>query len=427
LRLPCHDQPSEFLRHSLTVIHGPAAQKLSQENRESSRGSQKRQADKRTHVWAPCVEGEKLPPFRIFRARRPRKPCSDRRISNFACVNPNNFTDCTSRLTAVPVQIGDPGASCSGAKGFLAVSGLTGAFAMTGTVSEVIDRYLLHLAARVAVGDFSAHAYEDAKRDLRRFSGRYGQQPIDRCCQHDVTAWLDANQQWRSNHTRKRILGLIVRPFLWAEDEGLIAASPYRKPKKLRLRTRPRRPAEISEYVALMRHGSRPLRRALFFLRRTGARPCEMRALRWRHVNLENGYVWIEEQKADNLTDNAAPRVIGLDEATIRFLRNLQRQAPMWTDAVFLNSDRWPWKDRHVWARHLRRYADRLGLAKDLSSYCLRHLYGTTAVENGVGERQLADQMGHSNTRMVSWYAHTARRTKHLRHVAEQVTRRKRD
>ena len=271
------------------------------------------------------------------------------------------------------------------------------------SVAEVIGLYLGHLRARVASGDYTPHAFADTQRELERFARRYGGQMMHECRRHDLTEWLDSNPQWRSNHTRKRVLGTLIRPFLWAEDEQLITATPYRRPKKLRLRTQPRRAAEEREYVLLMRYGSRPLRRALFFLRHCGGRPQEMRELLWIQVHEEHGYVHMRRHKGTGLQDDAAERVFGLDPCLARFLANLRRQNPPGNEHVFLNAEGQPWATRQVFARHLKRWVQRIdrrekaagrpGLALDLCAYMLRHFFTTGAVEADVGERAIADQL----------------------------------
>jgi integrase len=292
------------------------------------------------------------------------------------------------------------------------------------TVREIIWLYLGHLAHRRNADDFSAQGYDGIERELERFAAQFGDLDVSECRKHDLTEWLEANPQWRSAWTRKRIIETIVRPFTWAADEELIAASPYRVPRMRR--GSPRRPATVAEYVALMRGGSRELRRALFFLRRTGARTKEMRDLLWVEVDFERGVIVQVRHKTERQTAQPLPRIIGLDRATLRFLRNLHRCVI--GEHVFTNCDGGPW-DRHTFARHMHRWADRLGLAPSaahLSPYCFRHTYGTRAIEAGLGERQLADQMGHATTAMVAYYAQTAGKVEYLRRVAEEALRRKR-
>jgi integrase len=292
------------------------------------------------------------------------------------------------------------------------------------SVRDVVALYLDHLRSRLAAGDYSADHFDGVERELTRFASRYGNQLLADCRRHDLTAWLDAHPEWKSPWTRKRIAETICRPFRWAVGEELIAANPYRVPQ-LR-RGKQRRPATDYEYIALMRGGSRELRRALFFMRRTGARTKEVRELCWSQIDFDRSVIVMETHKTDRQQTDPRPRIIGLDPATLRFLRNLQRTAT--TDRVFVNCDGGNW-DRHTFARHMNRWATRLGLDPvrcRLSPYCFRHSYGCNAIEAGVGEKQLADQLGHTTTRMVSYYAQTAGKVSYLRAVAEQAVRRRR-
>jgi integrase len=293
------------------------------------------------------------------------------------------------------------------------------------SVRGVIDRYQEHLRKRVDAGDYSAHAFDDACRALDNFASSHGNRLVSECQKGDLLNWLDDNPQWRSAWTKKRVASTILAAFNWADERDVIPSNPFRAPKKMR-NGRPRRPATDKEYCALMRCRSRPLRRALFFLRRSGARTCEMRELLWTQIDWERCVLVFEEHKTIDQQQEPRTRLIGLDRATVRFLANLYRRRLPGQLRVFVNSEGTPW-DRHTFARHMHRWAERVGLDPTrvkLSAYCLRHTYGTKAIEAGVGERQLADQMGHTTTRMVSYYAQTAGKADHLRRIAEAALRR---
>jgi integrase len=292
-------------------------------------------------------------------------------------------------------------------------------------VRDIVALYLKNLESRVNVGDFSRSAYDDSVRELGRFLLAHGAKPLSECRKHDLTKWLEDHPGWRSAWTRRRILGVITRPFLWAIDQGVIESSPYRAPKKMR-KGRKRRPATQAEYVCLMRGGSRELRRALFFLRRTGVRTKEMRDVVWAEIDFRRGIIVRDKHKAINQTEDPLPRIIGLDRPTLRFLGNLYRNRRPGQLNVFVNCYGTSW-DRHTFARHMNRWGSRLGLnptEAKLSAYCFRHAYGCAATEAGVGERQLADLMGHSDTRMVSYYAQTAGKIEHLKRNAAKAMER---
>src|SRR5262249_25601234 len=153
-------------------------------------------------------------------------------------------------------------------------------------------------------------------------------------------------------------IAVVCRCFNWAVEEELIPYSPIGS-LRLRLPTKPRDPMTAAQYVLLMRSGTRVLRRALFFLRRTGARTIEMRQLRWGHINWDAGVAVFSEHKTTRL--NGLPRTIALEPGVLRFLRNLQRQRVAENEHVFLNSDNEPWTRRAL-NKHFRYYAKQLGL-----------------------------------------------------------------
>ena len=313
------------------------------------------------------------------------------------------------------------------------------------TVRDVIAQYLEALGLRVQLGDFSAAALSDLRRDLlegrqtalpdgthaKALAELLGDTAAQDLRNQDLTRWLLANPQWQSLHTQKRNLGAAIAAFAWAAGEGeLLPASPLRSRHPLLRREAPsRREADPREYIALMRGGSRPLRRALYFLWNTGCRPAEMRDVTWPEVDLDAGLIVLGHHKTAKKTGK--PRLIGLSPRVVRFLRALKKQAPPWPENVFLNCYQGPW-DRHTFARHLRRWAERLGLDEGLedrvSAYCLRHSYITQADEGGVDVKAIADAAGHTNTRMVEKvYSKAARKGAHVRKVAVEIARRRRE
>jgi integrase len=297
-------------------------------------------------------------------------------------------------------------------------------------VNAVIDLYVEHLRARNRAGDYTDDALKGVIFELRRFGLEFGHQTIAACRQHDLTRFFGMNPQLKAPDTKKRVANTILGCFVWAFDEELIDRCPYRQPKALKgLKGHIRRPADSSEYVMLMRFGSRPLRRALFMLRRIGIRTKEMRDLTWPDVDLGiQPYIHLDKHKTRKKTGKA--RKIGLDTATANFLRALKRNQRGQSEHVFTNCDGTPW-DRHTFARHLRRYAERLGIDEGVdervSAYCVRHTYVCDGIEAGVTTRRIADQMGHIKTTMIDtvYGSHTRERAEHLGDVATEILRKR--
>lgn len=294
------------------------------------------------------------------------------------------------------------------------------------SVPRVISLYLDHLARRLASDDYSRDALSNTKRELERFAVAHPF-AVSECRQHNLTAWIEVNPQWESAHTKKRVIAGIVACFRWAAEEELIDRCPYRRVKVVsNLPYVARRPADHKEYVALMRHGSRALRRALFFLRRIGARTCEMRGLLWTDCILDGPapHVCLYKHKTHRKTGK--PRKIGLDVATANWLRAMRRRAASaW---VFTNCNGDPWK-RCTFCVNLRGVAKRAGLdetaASRVTAYCLRHTYVVDGIEGGLTTRQIADQVGHETTDMIDriYGSHTRQREEHLAKVAEAALR----
>lgn len=304
------------------------------------------------------------------------------------------------------------------------------------TVKTVIDAYLADLEIKVKQNNHSWTAFDNARRDLHKFAATFGTQPIDQCRQHDLTQFLNEHPEWQATNTKQRVAAEIVSCFKWAEEEELADRCPYRRPRILRgLPTKVRRPADPAEYIALMRFGSRPLRQALYLMRKTGMRTCEVVELEWESVRIDGPappHLHLEKHK--NRRKTGKPRVIALDAAAVRFLANLRRNriaAGVSYARVFLNCDGNPW-DGHTLARHLRRTAERIGLddgvAERVSAYCLRHMWTVDALEGGAHEKEVSENLGHTTTRMVveRYGSHTRDRLEHQSRVVARIAKQRR-
>lgn len=274
-----------------------------------------------------------------------------------------------------------------------------------GTVQSVVSAYLLHCERQNRAGAFSTDHLANVRRDLTRFATHIGEKLVTNCKQHDLSSWLEANEQWKSACTRQNAVAAVIGCFKWAEEEQLIDQCPYRRPRSLRgTIMKPRRPGTPAEYKALLRSGSRPLKQAMFFLWETGARTCEMRELLWTDIVFghEPRIILVEHKTARK---TGRTRVIALNPVIEKFLLWLKRRST--SKFVFVNNDGTPW-ERRAFAKHLRRVAQRIGLDKALagdvgrvSAYCFRHTYCCALLAAGMTSKQVADQMGHVDTTMV--------------------------
>lgn len=299
------------------------------------------------------------------------------------------------------------------------------------TVELLIQAYTTSLDRRQKTGDLSADHVQNCKRDLRNFSDFVGDRLVADCRQFDLTEWLRHNEKnWKSQHTKQRAISAVIGCFRWGADdeEGcMIDRCPYRFPKVLKGKiAEPRRPATEEEYKALMQEGSKPLRRALWFLWHAGARTCEMREARKTDVNLEEGYIRLEKHKNRKKTGKA--RIIPLTAVVTRFLRWLMRQSD--SKFLFTNSDGCQWT-RRAWCAHFRRACDRIGLDADdvgkrLTAYGFRHSFACQAIESGDTYERVADRLGNSAEVVRKIYAsHTRQHISYLTKAAEEDAKRR--
>jgi integrase len=332
------------------------------------------------------------------------------------------------------------------------------------TIAECIDAYLAFMRMRVETGSLVASTIDHALRYLELFKQQFGKLTIAEAKRNNLTEFLIAHPEWKSGWTRQDALRCVCSAFNWCWSEDLISTTPYRKSRFLRFNARPRQPMSVADYVAVMRAAmhrpgpqnrrgqerydhrcgprrpsARALRRALYFLRRTGARTCELRAVRWRDVDWEAKVIRLQHHKTERTGED---RIIGLDARLMRFLRNLHRQylnrgeqsghrsgrKRSDDDHIFLNGRRGGQPLRCAgFASMFRKFARIAGVPKGISPYGLRHLFCVTGIENDVSTRAIADQLGHSTTRYVDYYGRSTRfKTGHLSRVAESVLQRPR-
>jgi integrase len=302
------------------------------------------------------------------------------------------------------------------------------------TVADVVDAYLAARAVHFRLGSLREKSFRAMKETLDDFAEALGNRQVAGLKNQHLLDWLLAHD-WRSPHTLAHRQGIVVTCFRWAadEDRGLIPRCPFRRTSKAFKKPRPRAAITPDEYAAIMattramlrgegptvhRESCKAFRRAMAFLWVTGARTCEMRAIRWRDIDWVQGVIRLDDSKTSEATGQ--PRIIPLDAMLCRLLR-WRRGKP--DQFVFLNGRGRPWKCPGF-ARLFRRYGQFAGIRVVLSPYSLRHGFCVRALVAGVGQRQIADVMGHSTTRYIEWYGRSARENaSYLKGVLEDIDR----
>jgi integrase len=287
------------------------------------------------------------------------------------------------------------------------------------TVREVIEQYLHDLEVRVLAGTYSTKGLESRRHYLGCFVATYGDNRVSDCKARDITRWLLAHPERKSKHSQADAAGSVVTCFRWAAREAeIIDVCPYHRPKHLASPSAPR-PALTREQFLAIRLQARTLRtatgkpvrmaaefRAIFrFLWATGCRTCEARESLWEQVDWQREVIVMERHKTERATGR--PRLIPICRV-MRLLRWLHARRRTGQRHIFGNALGTPWS-RDRLAKVFREFADAAGLPLGLSAYCARHGLCVRLLELGVGERQIANVLGHTTSRYISLYGQATR------------------
>ncbi len=203
------------------------------------------------------------------------------------------------------------------------------------------------------------------------------------------------------------------RVYSWAKDEGLLPDNPLAGMKRPKPPPRQRAMSE-EEFSKLYDQAGGPFRDFLLALRETGARPKEVRQLRWEQVQ-DDRWVLTKHKTAPKVQK---ARVIILTEKMRQLMGRLKGNGNAF---VFLNTEGEPWTMNAV-RLQMSRLRTKLGLPEDLCAYLARHGFGTRAILNGVNPAVVAELMGHTSLEMVSKvYVHLADQHLHLREAVEKI------
>ncbi len=265
--------------------------------------------------------------------------------------------------------------------------------------------------------EFSAkhHApdtYRNHRFYLQSFCEAAGLLPVAELRPFHVTRWCESKPWNETSQFNARRYAF--RAMNWAVSEGLLGRNPLQGMKRPKPRPRQRALTE-EEYRAMIRASDGRFRLFLFVLRQTGARPKEVRDLKWTDVREDRWVLW--KHKTDR---TLRPRVIHLNQPMQKLMHVLRKRSE--SDYVFTNSRGRPWTTNAVRLR-IQRLKKKLGLADDVCAYLFRHAFGTRAVLNGVDVATVAELMGHRSTEMISTvYLHLADQESHLQEAVRRAT-----
>lgn len=247
------------------------------------------------------------------------------------------------------------------------------------------------------------HAYEGRVCDLKK---------------SHVECWLDDHPDWGKS-TQRQAITAIRRAINWGFEEGHLTEFPIGL-RKLRRPKMGKRETLVSEedHKRMIDATDEPFGTFLTALWETGARPEEVRVVTAEMVHLKAGVWLLKTHKTSEKTGQ--PRTIYLTPTMLKLSERLMNEHPK--GPLFRNSRGQPWTTNAVRCR-MKRLRDRLKLPKGTVAYAYRHTYATTGLERGATIADMAELLGHSDTKMLSeHYGHLSQKTERMREIAARVS-----
>ncbi len=283
------------------------------------------------------------------------------------------------------------------------------------TVRQIIDWFRQN-----DPGHGDPKAQKERVRVWNLFLADHGDKPLSECRRFHLLEWINAQGNLAA-WTRLRFRNTICRPFIAAVDLGYIASSPFRG---LRMpQGKNGRDMSDDEFRAALRFASPEMKKALIFLRHSGARPGEMRTATYMDVDLANAVITLQEHKTARRTGR--PRRIILSSVLVKLCAQLvanakQRHALGGPPNLFLNAYGNKWKINTL-CKNFRYVRELAGLPKDCKLYGCRHALATAGILAGDATATIAALLGHSGLSSVGRYCHVSGKSDHLKEAVERA------
>lgn len=268
----------------------------------------------------------------------------------------------------------------------------------------------------------SAHAQAERLRIRAIFRAALGHLSIADARPFHLLQFIDSQEQLKSDWSRRRWAMTLQAPFNAAARLGLVDRNPF---AGLQLPTGPRgRDLTRAEFSAALRFAGTPaFRRVLVFLRYSGARPGELRTVRWCDFDSAQGRISLAKHKTAKKTGK--PRRIYLPGQLLKLLAWIRRDQEangFHADGlIFLNSRRGRWTTQSL-CKAFRTIREKADLPSDAKLYGNRHAFGTTLILNGADLATVAELLGHASVKTtLEHYVHLADKTEHLKSACEKA------
>jgi integrase len=195
--------------------------------------------------------------------------------------------------------------------------------------------------------------------------------------------------------TFSAVLTVGVHELAWLPEHPMRGRK-VRKPPASRGRVRFLSPEEQERLLQACRASHKPGLYPLVFLAlTTGARRGELFSLTWQAVDLERGWLRLEQTK------NRDKRAVPVPSVALEVLCTWRQDAPE-TAWVFPRTSRTPFPYEYAWQGALLRS----GLAGTFRFHDLRHTAASHLAMSGASLIEIAEILGHKTLAMVRRYSH---------------------
>ncbi|HEY8344494.1 MAG TPA: site-specific tyrosine recombinase XerD [Bacillota bacterium] len=139
----------------------------------------------------------------------------------------------------------------------------------------------------------------------------------------------------------------------------------------------------------------------------TGLRVSELVSLRLTDLNLEEGYIRC-------LGKGSKERIIPLGSVAVKYLQFYLNHARKFLattpdeEILFLNHHGHGLTRQGFW-KIIKKYAEKLGIADQITPHTLRHSFATHLLENGADLRAVQEMLGHVDISTTQIYTHLTR------------------
>lgn len=299
------------------------------------------------------------------------------------------------------------------------------------TVGELLEQWFSHNEA-----DWSPTVINSYRRIIdRQLVPRFGRTPLRRLTTADIDLFYaqlrkrgGARGRPLSPATVKRVHAVLRRALAQGVKWGMLTINPAvnaSPPREPRHEVSPPDPADVARLIAHAEETNPALGCFLRLAATSGARRGELCALRWRHINLDDGGLLIERSiveagngdLVEKDTKTHAARRLRLDAGTVARLRQHRgeregygtqlRRMVSADDFVFSldPAGRTPWRPGYVTLAFCRLRAD-LDLP-GVRLHDLRHFAATALLSGGKDVRTVSGRLGHANAATtLGVYAH---------------------